>query len=430
MKDVSKLIVKLSLLIIPILFSTNILAENILKVVSDTVIEGNSSKIDIQIVNSDVVVGFQFDLTVPNSISIDTNMIVLSGRKQDHQLIVSSLGSNVFRFISYSPTQSPYLLNSGTIVTIPFSAKVGFVGNHTVTLTNSILGNRSSENILSGTQNGTLSILSANLAPIANAGIDNQSDEGTTVVLDGSTSRDPNGDNISYSWSEPFGITLNSKNVAKPTFIAPEVSQNTKYAFSLIVNDGKLNSFADEVVITVKNVNKTPIADAGADQTVNEGELVTLDGTASNDPDGDKLTFNWSAPSGVKLNSLSLVQPAFIAPSVTEDTKFTIKLIVNDGMINSNTDEVIITVKNSTGSEDILESEIKVFPNPVKDGFYITGFVGKSKIEMIEISGRTLISKVILPNEFIPTNELHNGIYLLKIETETGFIVTKSFISE
>lgn len=521
-----KSIVKLVLLILLMPFSIDILAENILKVASVSVIEGNSSSIEIQIINSDVLVGFQFDITLPNAITINTNTMTLTGRKQDHILIVSSLGSNVFRFISYSPSQSPYLLNSGNIVTIPFFAKGGFVGNHSITITNSILGNSSSENILTGSQNGTLTIQSANLAPVANAGIDSQFDEGTTVVLDGSASSDPNGDYITYSWSAPLGITLNSKNVAKPTFIAPEVTQNTNYTFSLIVNDGKLNSIADEVVIIIKNVNKAPISNAGTNQIVNEGDLVTLDGSKSNDPDGDNLSYQWSSPAEIVLNSRTLSQPAFIAPNVNVDTQFTFSLIVNDGMTDSDLDDVVITVKNkdintnnipvanagidqivnegdivtldgtnssdadgdklyyewtvptniklnsttnsqpvfiapsvaedtqydisliindgkinstpdnivilvknipNSSHEQVESSALKVFPNPVKDGFYVNGIKQAVTIVLIDICGRTLLSKKIYENEFIPLDKIQNGVYILRIGME-GLIKRKIIV--
>ena len=39
--------------------------------------------------------------------------------------------------------------------------------------------------------------------------------------------------------------------------------------------------------------NRPPVADAGGPYTVDEGSTVALDGTASNDPDGDTLTYDW-----------------------------------------------------------------------------------------------------------------------------------------
>ena len=122
---------------------------------------------------------------------------------------------------------------------------------------------------------------------------------------------------------------------------------NTSYTLSLIVNDGLADSPADQVVITVKNViNNAPVANAGPDQAVNEGATVTLDGSASYDPDGNPLTYRWTAPAGITLSSTTVVEPTFTAPEVTINTSYTLSLVVNDGLSDSPVDQVVITVKN------------------------------------------------------------------------------------
>jgi len=186
----------------------------------------------------------------------------------------------------------------------------------------------------------------ASPAPVANAGIDLTVDEGEIVTLDGSESYDPNNDSISYSWIAPYGITLDSATSAKPIFTAPKVSSDTVFVFSLVVNDGTVDSPADEVMITVKNINKTPVADAGVDLTVEEGEIVKLNGSASNDRDNDSLSYSWIAPYGISLDSATSVRPIFTAPEVSSDTVFVFSLTVNDRTIDSPADEVMITVKN------------------------------------------------------------------------------------
>jgi len=190
-----------------------------------------------------------------------------------------------------------------------------------------------------------ITVKQVNKAPIANAGPDQTVNEGAVVTLDGSGSSDPDNDTFTYKWTAPTGITLNSTTVAKPMFTASEVMTDQNYTFSLIVNDGKLNSTADLVVITVKQVNKAPVANAGPDQTVNEGVVVTLDGSASSDPDNNTLTYSWTAPSGITLSSTTAAKPTFTAPEVMTDQNYTFSLIVNDRIVNSTSDQVIITVK-------------------------------------------------------------------------------------
>jgi len=189
-----------------------------------------------------------------------------------------------------------------------------------------------------------ITVQQVNNAPIANAGPDQVVKEDSLVTLDGSASSDFEGDQLTWLWTAPTIITLSSNTIEDPTFTAPEVTKDTTYLFTLVVNDGLLNSLAETVLITVSQVNKAPIANAGPDQTVKEDSLVTLDGSASSDFEGDPLTWLWSAPAGITLSSNTIVNPTFTAPEVTEDTTYLFTLVVNDGLLNSLADTVKVTV--------------------------------------------------------------------------------------
>ncbi len=285
-----------------------------------------------------------------------------------------------------------------------------------------------------------VTVQQVNKTPIANAGSDQTVNEGETVTLDGTGSYDPDDDPLTYHWTAPEGITLSDETAAEPTFTAPEVSKDTDYTFALIVNDGTEDSQPDEVIVTVQQVNKTPIANAGSDQTVNEGETVTLDGTGSYDPDDDPLTYHWTAPEGITLSDETAAEPTFTAPEVTVDTTFVFSLVVNDGFAFSDPGIVNVLVYNLTSGNRILSEggSFRVYPNPTKG--VLTVEPEDASCSVSEISIYTVLGEMIFCKEYSAAASIRidlsghtAGIYLLKIKSgsnqagETIFLVTKSF---
>jgi len=94
-------------------------------------------------------------------------------------------------------------------------------------------------------------------------------------------------------------------------------------------------------------VNASPVANAGANQAVQVSSTVQLDGSASSDPGGNPLTYQWTQTSGptITLSSNTAVKPTFTAPASA--TSLTFQLVVNDGQVNSSPATVTITVSNN-----------------------------------------------------------------------------------
>jgi len=184
-----------------------------------------------------------------------------------------------------------------------------------------------------------VTVTAENLAPIANAGVDQSVTINTQVTLDGSASTDPNRDVLKHTWawvSQPAGskATFDSANSPKPKF-TPLLEG--AYVASLVVTDDKLlNSELDYVTVTVSRANAAPVAVAGPDQNVTTGATVTLNGTGSSDANSDLLTYKWtlSKPSGSAASLVLTVpsQPTFVA-DVSGD--YVANLIVNDGKVDS-----------------------------------------------------------------------------------------------
>ena len=93
-------------------------------------------------------------------------------------------------------------------------------------------------------QTGTLDMIvesdgEPNRPPIAEAVKELHAKSGELVVLDGLKSRDPDGDPLHFEWKQILGyrVILSNVNEAKATFVAPKVSEQKRYQFSLVVTD-------------------------------------------------------------------------------------------------------------------------------------------------------------------------------------------------
>ena len=95
-------------------------------------------------------------------------------------------------------------------------------------------------------------------------------------------------------------------------------------------------------------VNSSPTVNAGPDQTVDEGDTVTLSGTAS-DSDNDPLTYMWTHDSAlpISLADDTALSTTFTAPAVTQDTTVIFTLAVSDDT-DSVTDMVSVTITDTT----------------------------------------------------------------------------------
>lgn len=185
-----------------------------------------------------------------------------------------------------------------------------------------------------------------NSAPTADAGQPQSVYTTATVTLDGGASTDPEGSPLSFHWeivSAPAGsaAVLSDGAAVRPTFVADVAGD---YVFSLSVSDGELGSPTRNVSISASIENLAPVANAGAAQSIATGTVVTLDGSASSDANGDTLAYAWTLSKPVG-STATLSDPAAAQPVFTADLpgSYVASLVVSDASLSSAASTVTIT---------------------------------------------------------------------------------------
>lgn len=192
----------------------------------------------------------------------------------------------------------------------------------------------------------TVSISTINVAPVADAGVDQAVFVNDLVFLDGSQSTDADGDTLTYQWSfssAPLGsmAVLNDTSAVRPTFV---VDKAGVYTLTLVVNDGTLNSAPSSV--SISTINVAPVANAGPNQSGFVGDVIGLDGSQSSDADGDALTYSWSFTSLPVGSTASLSDSTAVNPTFVADVAgiYGLNLVVNDGTVNSAPSTISVSI--------------------------------------------------------------------------------------
>lgn len=93
--------------------------------------------------------------------------------------------------------------------------------------------------------------------------------------------------------------------------------------------------------------NRAPVASVGPDQNALTGETITLDGSASIDPDGhEPLTYEWQQIGGapIVLSSNTVSRPLFTAPAVPSILRFSLSVTDSVGLRSTVTATAVVTV--------------------------------------------------------------------------------------
>lgn len=217
-----------------------------------------------------------------------------------------------------------------------------------------------------------------NSRPTANAGPDQTVNDGATVTLDGSASTDDPGGVLTYTWFDNTADkTLGSGTTPQlQVTLAPGV-HDIELTVTDESGDGEIDTDADNVQITV-GAAVAPTANAGADRTIPDsdgepGESVTLDASASNDPDGTIVSYEWSRLVDAETSEL-LGNGATLTVTLPDGAN-QITLVVTDNAGRVSTDQVVITV--GVPPEEVELSDIpNLTPNERRMANKLDGMCG------------------------------------------------------
>lgn len=189
---------------------------------------------------------------------------------------------------------------------------------------------------------------------------------------------DANGDPITYEWSlihRPVGSTATidaDPTVAKVAGDSVDFTADRPglYLIQLEASDGAFAAVPAVFAIVVENDPPVAAAETPSDTFVNDA--ATLDGSASFDPNGDAITYNWtivSAPSG---SAASIPDPFAAMASLTPDLRgtYVFELEVAD-FESSDTVQVTLNVPNRAPIA-VLEGPTSVAPG-VQEQFSALG---------------------------------------------------------
>ncbi len=149
--------------------------------------------------------------------------------------VVGQFADGVTRRISGGSTGSRYESSDARVIAVQPEGVVRVAGNGKAALT-----------VVNRGKSGTLDVVvkgeaEPNLAPIADAGPERTVKGGTTVVLNGLRSTDPDGDLLKYEWMQVRGqkVSLLDPDTPRATFVAPKVAAKRLLQFRLKVTDMK-----------------------------------------------------------------------------------------------------------------------------------------------------------------------------------------------
>ncbi|WP_407522864.1 PKD domain-containing protein [Lacibacter sp. MH-610] len=277
-----------------------------------------------------------------------------------------------------------------------------------------------------------------NQAPIAYAGPDQTITLPTNSVTLNGSGTDADGTIASYQWVKIAGPALGIvTNAAAAQTTLTSLVQGT-YRFELRVTDNNGAIGRDTMTVTVNGAplppNQAPVANAGADQTINlPTNSVTLNGNGT-DADGTIASYQWikvAGPAQFTITNASSAQTIF--KNLVEG-QYVLVLKVTDNKGAVGTDTLVINV---AAAPEATGNKASIYPNPAKSviniDIHASTKASKTLLKIYDAFGKVVYQKEIMrdqPNIIfqVDVSGFLPGTYFVQIGLDMNTNKTISFI--
>ncbi|MGA1841632.1 MAG: PKD domain-containing protein [bacterium] len=203
-----------------------------------------------------------------------------------------------------------------------------------------------------GSAETTAQIDEPNRIPTADAGGPYTGHALAEITFDGSGSYDPDDDPLTYTWN--FGDSTPPETGVTVTHI---YETEGTYNVSLTIDDGRSGIDTDSVDVVISPPNELPDALFTGNNFGNVGDEFTFDASASSDPDGEIISYEWDFDDGSTTTGM-IVTHVYNTPG-----HYTVSLTVTDDdnaedtatlEVNINAPPEITSTPETTALEDSL----------------------------------------------------------------------------